>query len=271
MPDCYNGDRLLRTNYTSNICNCENFICKQRIGLNTSHISEEEKKQLRGANPFSFRLEPCSAEITEQKREEQYDPMEYIWKRRKKWAVKFQCNTDGSTICFGYVCPQCKAESAEPLDECPQCGADMRKDWEEGGRNGGPHFSFAPAVGVGDCDPVGAKGRPGVCPKCGGTDITWEPSSDVSRCNTCGWSDSGEVCEDMNCFLLRYYDYDQEDGNTVGIYSAWDKLLADIVDKYEGRVDISRVKPPKHGYTQLVEVDNGDYGACLRISEHTIW
>ena len=75
----------------------------------------------------------------------------------------------------------------------------------------------------------------------------------------------------MNCFLLRYYDYDQECGDTVGIYSTWDKLLADIADKYEGRVDIRRIKPPEHGYTRVVDVDGGDYGACLRISEHAIW
>ena len=131
MSDCYKGDCLLRVNYTSNIYGCENATCEQRVGLNTSHVSEEEKEQLRETflgKPFTFRMEPGSEPRLEQDPAERYDPMEYMWKNRKKWAVKFQCNTDGSTICFGYVCPKCMAESYEPLNECPQCGADLKVD-----------------------------------------------------------------------------------------------------------------------------------------------
>lgn len=131
MPDCYKEDCLLRVNYASNIYGCENATCEQRVGLNTSHVSEEEKKQFRdsfmGKN-FTFRMVPDSEQRLEQEPAERYDPMEYIWKSRKKWAVKFQCNTDGSTICFGYVCPKCMAESDEPLDQCPQCGAELKVD-----------------------------------------------------------------------------------------------------------------------------------------------
>ena len=139
MPDCYKEDCLLRVNYTSNIYGCENATCKQRVGLNTSHVSEEEKKQFRETflgKSFAFRMEPGSEPRLEQESEERYDPMEYIWKRRKKWAVKFQCNTDGSTICFGYVCPKCMFGADEPLDECPGCGKDMRKRGKEKLENG---------------------------------------------------------------------------------------------------------------------------------------
>lgn len=128
MPDCYKADCAFRINYTSSICNCECNDCGERIGLNTSHVSGEEKKRFREAFqgcPVSFRAEPGGETKIEQKAEERYDPMEYIWKRRKKWAVKFRCNTDGSTICFGYVCPRCMSESDEPLDKCPKCGADL--------------------------------------------------------------------------------------------------------------------------------------------------
>lgn len=131
MPDCYKGDCLLRVNYTSNIYGCENATCEQRAGLNTSHVSEEEKKQFRDSFmeiPSTYRMVPGGDPRLEQESEERYDPMEYIWKRRKKWAVKFRCNTDGSTVFYGYVCPKCMAESDEPLDECPGCGKDMRRE-----------------------------------------------------------------------------------------------------------------------------------------------
>ena len=131
MPDCYKEDCLLRVNYTSNIYGCENATCEQRVGLNTSHVSEEEKKQFRDSfmgKHFTSRIVPDGELRLEQEPAERYDPMEYIWESRKKWAVKFQCNPDGSTICFGYACPKCMVESDEPLDECPGCGMDMRKE-----------------------------------------------------------------------------------------------------------------------------------------------
>lgn len=41
-------------------------------------------------------------------------------------------------------------------------------------------------------DPIGALGCPGVCPKCGGTKLSWNTKTDVTRC-PCGWSNEGDA------------------------------------------------------------------------------
>lgn len=66
-------------------------------------------------------------------------------------------------------------------------------------------------------------------------------------------------------YLLRYYDYDYETGETIGIYSTPDILFATIVDKYLGQVDISKIELPGVGNGIFVGLDGGDYGESLRI------
>ena len=66
-------------------------------------------------------------------------------------------------------------------------------------------------------------------------------------------------------YLLRYYDYGCETGETIGIYSTPDILFATIVDKYPGQVDISKIELPGVGNGIFVWLDGGDYGESLRI------
>lgn len=70
----------------------------------------------------------CQAEPFFLAQERKFDPLDHIMEGRKKWAIKFQLNTDGSTIFYGYVCPKCMYEADEPLEECPGCGKDMRTE-----------------------------------------------------------------------------------------------------------------------------------------------
>ena len=66
-------------------------------------------------------------------------------------------------------------------------------------------------------------------------------------------------------YLLRYYDYGCETGETIGIYSTPDILFATIVDKYPGAVDISKIELPDVGNGIWVRIDGDDYGESLRI------
>lgn len=78
--------------------------------------------------------------------------------------------------------------------------------------------------------------------------------------------EGGAVPERGNpMYLLRYYDYDWEDGKTIGIYSTPDILFATIVDKYPGQVDISKIELPDVGNCVCVRLDGDDYGESLRI------
>lgn len=97
---------------------------------------------------------------------------EYIWKRKRYSDL---CDAIGRYVLAGM----------KPLPEWVEEGQRLLKEIE----SSEVRFSLSEPIGVCTGDPVGPKGPPGVCPRCGGTDITWEPSSDVSRCNTCGWSD----------------------------------------------------------------------------------
>lgn len=49
-----------------------------------------------------------------------------------------------------------------------------------------------PAKLVGPTGPVGQRGMPGVCPRCGSTAVDWDSQTDVSHCTDCGWSNAGE-------------------------------------------------------------------------------
>ena len=66
-------------------------------------------------------------------------------------------------------------------------------------------------------------------------------------------------------YILRYYDYGYEFGETIGIYSTPDRLFATIVDKYPGVVDISKIQLPDVGNGIYVRIDGDDYGGFLRI------
>ena len=139
MAKCYNTCCMWRNNDGTEPQECAHVACPMRDdggpGLyctdrtDASVGVEFHEEEIRSAKEAFEQHRPGhTAHPTGEPQEPHYDPMEYIWKRRKKWAVKFRCNTDGSTIVFGYVCPKCMAESYEPLDKCPKCGADLRGD-----------------------------------------------------------------------------------------------------------------------------------------------
>ena len=41
---------------------------------------------------------------------------------------------------------------------------------------------------AGSPDPKGKRGPVGLCPRCGRQKIKWNPLTDVSRCEFCGWT-----------------------------------------------------------------------------------
>ena len=137
MADCYNTMCLFRHNDTSSVYGCAHIACDRRNtngdqlmitstsakGFNTGKFSENERKSIKE----TFQR-VCQAEPFFLAQERKFDPLDHIMEGRKKWAIKFQLNTDGSTIFYGYVCPKCMYEADEPLDECPECGKDMRRE-----------------------------------------------------------------------------------------------------------------------------------------------
>ena len=53
---------------------------------------------------------------------------------------------------------------------------------------------------IGRSGPVGPKGMPGLCPKCGKYEgLEWDRKTDASCCNLCGWTDRKEASEKNPC------------------------------------------------------------------------
>lgn len=222
MFDCYNAMCPFRVNYTSNPNRCECTACPRRCTeltfsfsdttttardtltndhstltgsdntltgekretgkwLTETHTYTDGKSVLLGyicpkcgkKDPESQNTCPgCGKDMRTAKEPPIGIMPEYIWKRKRYGAL---CSAIGRYVLAGM----------DPLPEWVEEGQRLLKEIE----TSEVRFSLSEPIGVCTGDPVGPKGPPGVCPRCGGSDISWEADSDVSRCNTCGWSD----------------------------------------------------------------------------------
>lgn len=69
--------------------------------------------------------------------------------------------------------------------------------------------------------PVGKKGMPGLCPKCGEFEgLEWDEKTEVSRCKLCGWTDRKEANMDKPriCEVLGV---EPEERFSIGQYKYW--------------------------------------------------
>ena len=68
----------------------------------------------------------------------------------------------------------------------------------------------------------------------------------------------------MRVYILRYYDCDCEQGETLGVFSSLTKMFSYVVSEYEGRVDIEKVRSIDRDKF-CISVDEDDYGKCLLV------
>lgn len=165
MFDCYNAMCPFRVNYTSNPNRCECTACPRRcteltFSYSDTTIIDHDTLTGSGEDMRTAKAPPIGI------------MPEHIWKRKRYSDL---CCAIGRYVLAGM----------EPPPEWVEEGQRLLKEIEDSE----VRFSFFEPIGVCNGDPVGPKGPPGVCPRCGGSDISWEADSDVSRCNTCGWSD----------------------------------------------------------------------------------
>ena len=73
----------------------------------------------------------------------------------------------------------------------------------------------------------------------------------------------------MRVYILRYYDWDCEQGDTLEVFSSLTNMFSYLVSEYEGRVDIEKV----HSIAQdkfYISVDEDDYGKCLLVERKEV-
>ena len=68
----------------------------------------------------------------------------------------------------------------------------------------------------------------------------------------------------MRVYILRYYDWDCEQGETLGVFSSLTNMLSYVVSEYEGRADIEKVQSIAQDKF-YISVDEDDYGKCLLV------
>ena len=79
--------------------------------------------------------------------------------------------------------------------------------------------------------------------------------------------------KDKYVYVVRWYDYDNEQTDIMGIYDTWEETLAEIVDGFDGRFDYAKVKVPQiyHKWDKwpisLIDIDGGEYGRQVIIEK----
>lgn len=73
----------------------------------------------------------------------------------------------------------------------------------------------------------------------------------------------------MRVYILRYYDWDCEQGETLGVFSSLTGMLSYVVSEYEGRVDIKKVRSIERDKF-YISVDEDDYGKCLLVERKEV-
>nr|DAF77945.1 MAG TPA: hypothetical protein [Caudoviricetes sp.] len=68
----------------------------------------------------------------------------------------------------------------------------------------------------------------------------------------------------MRVYILRYYDWDCEQGETLEVFSSLTNMFSYLVSEYEGRVDIEKVQSIAQDKF-YISVDEDDYGKCLLV------
>ena len=69
--------------------------------------------------------------------------------------------------------------------------------------------------------PVGKKGMPGLCPKCGEFEgLEWDEKTEVSRCKLCGWTDRKEANMDKPR-ICKVLGVEPEERFSIGQYKYW--------------------------------------------------
>ena len=68
----------------------------------------------------------------------------------------------------------------------------------------------------------------------------------------------------MRVYILRYYDWDCEQGETLGVFSSLTNMFSYVVSEYEGRVDIEKVRSIDRDKF-CISGDEDDYGNCLLV------
>lgn len=77
----------------------------------------------------------------------------------------------------------------------------------------------------------------------------------------------------MRVYILRYYDWDCEQGETLEVFSSLTNMLSYVVSEYEGRVDIEKVQSIAQAIAQdkfYISVDEDDYGKCLLVERKEV-
>ncbi len=75
-------------------------------------------------------------------------------------------------------------------------------------------------------------------------------------------------------YVVRYYDYYNDQTVIDGVYKTWSEVAAEIVDSYDGHFDYADLKEPEpsewgSGRWDIrdIEIDGGDRGKCLIIEK----
>lgn len=69
----------------------------------------------------------------------------------------------------------------------------------------------------------------------------------------------------MDIYLVRYYDYDWEQGRTIGLFKTFTDVLAELSEEYYGRIDISSIEQPTLQKDASATIDDGEYGERIEI------
>lgn len=73
----------------------------------------------------------------------------------------------------------------------------------------------------------------------------------------------------MSVYILRYYDWDCEQGETLGVFSSPTNMFAYIVSEYEGRVDIEKIMLTNQDKF-YISIDEDDYGKHLCVERKEV-
>ena len=73
----------------------------------------------------------------------------------------------------------------------------------------------------------------------------------------------------MRVYILRYYDWDCEQGETLEVFSSLTNMFSYLVSEYEGRADIEKVQSIAQDKF-YISVDEDDYGKCLLVERKEV-
>lgn len=76
----------------------------------------------------------------------------------------------------------------------------------------------------------------------------------------------------MTVYIMRWYDWDCESGETIGVYLTFTDVVAWLFDEYAGRFDPAIVQEPVKWYDEErwiqyidIPIDEYDYGKVITV------